>query len=170
MIACTCVLISLLSLSFCVCLLAFFSSRDLVIFLLLCCYVLNVYDVILHSYHWSYHHKKTSRTCACTSMKLAVTEKLLRSLYCVYAQTMHIVTVKHKWQNAMPPHAARTSATTLAKKKKRPLRLYFKSEHCFYHGISKNQAWLRFGVWRPVMREVAASRATVPISSSCWSC
>ena len=35
-------------------------------------------------------------TCACTSVKLAVTEQLLRSLYCVYAQTMHIVTVKHK--------------------------------------------------------------------------
>ena len=41
--------------------------------------------------------------------------------------------------------------------KKRPLRLCIKSEHCSYHGISKNQAWLRFGVQR-----CAKSRPVVP--------
>ena len=46
------------------------------------------------------------------------------------------------------------------KNKKRPLRLCINSEHSSYAWISKNQARLRFGA---VMREVAASRATVPI-------
>ena len=45
--------------------------------------------------------------------------------------------------------------------------LCIKSEHCSYHTISKNQAWLRFDA---AMREVAASRATVPISWSVWYC
>ena len=53
-----------------------------------------------------------------------------------------------------------TKCTTLAKKKW-PLRLCIKSEHCSYHGISKNQAWLRFVA---AMREVAASHTTVPVS------
>ena len=37
-------------------------------------------------------------------------------------------------------------------KKKRQLRWCIKSEHCSYHGISKTQAWLRFGA---AMHEVA---------------
>ena len=45
--------------------------------------------------------------------------------------------------------------------KKRPLRLCIKSEHCSYHGISKNQAWLRFGVQR-----CAKSRPVVPLCQS----
>ena len=57
------------------------------------------------------------------------------------------------------------ASTTLAKKKKkkkkRPLGLCIKSERCSYHGISKDQAGLRFGA---AMREVAASRTSVPIS------
>ena len=54
-----------------------------------------------------------------------------------------------------------TNATTTLAKKNRPLGLCIKSEHCSYHGISKNQAWFRFGA---ATRQVVASRATAPIS------
>ena len=47
-------------------------------------------------------------------------------------------------------------------KKKRPLRLCIKSEHCFYHGISKNQAWLRFGVQWCVKSRLAATPCQSP--------
>ena len=43
-------------------------------------------------------------------------------------------------------NAPRVYSILLPWPKKRPLRLCIKSEHCSYHGISKNQAWLRFGV------------------------
>ena len=41
-------------------------------------------------------------------------------------------------------------------KKKRPLRLCIKSKHCSYHGILKNQAWLRFSVQRCAKSRPAA--------------
>ena len=46
--------------------------------------------------------------------------------------------------------------------KKRPLRLCIKSEHCSYHGISKNQAWLRFGVQRCAKSRIAAPLCQSP--------
>ena len=53
-------------------------------------------------------------------------------------------------------------SATLAKKKKRPLRLCIKSEHCFYHGISKNQAWLRVGVQWCAKSRLAAPPCQYP--------
>ena len=83
------------------------------------------------------------------------------SVFVFFLSPSRIVFAFRPWRETKEkkPHGL---TTTLAKKKKRPLRLCIKSEHCFYHGISKNQAWLRFGA---AMREVTASRATLSISS-----
>ena len=67
-------------------------------------------------------------------------------------------------RTVVKPLLLRTHVRPWPKKKKRPLGLCIKSEHCSYHGMSQNQAWLRFSA---AMREVAASHATVPIS---WHC
>ena len=49
-------------------------------------------------------------------------------------------------------------ARVVLPKKKQLLGLCIKSEHCSYHGILKNQAWLRFG---------AAMSEAVPPCQSC---
>ena len=63
------------------------------------------------------------------------------------------------WQNGQGGGDRGRECTTWTKK--RPLRLCIKSEHCSYHGISKNQAWLRFGVQRCMK-----SRPVVPLCHS----
>ena len=65
----------------------------------------------------------------------------------------------HSYDHERPQNTKRS--TYYPGQKKRPLPLCIKSEHCSYHGISKNQAWLRFGVQR-----CAKSRPVVPLCQS----
>ena len=54
--------------------------------------------------------------------------------------------------------------------KKRPLRLCIKSEHCSYHRILKNQAWLRFDVqWCAKSRLAAPPCQTPDHADIAWS-